>query len=122
MSFKESNNFCILEKYREIRDKQFTKIDKKFAKSGKTLKDIKPKDYIVTTRSKDGEFEVTVSLTRQVKLIRWLSKQSGTCYCVDIDKDNELNEMFATKYQDIYTKLLDNAFKKINTNLSTLLV
>ena len=117
----------MLEQYREIRDKQFTKIDKKFAKSGKTLKGIKPKDYIVTTRSKDGEFEVTVSLTRQVKLIRWLSKQSGTCYCVDIDKDNELNEMFATKYQDIYyqdiyTKLLDNAFKKINTNLSTLLV
>lgn len=111
----------MLEQYREIRDKQFTKIDKKFAKSGKTLKDIKPKDYIVTTRSKDGEFEVTVSLTRQVKLIRWLSKQNGTCYCVDIDKDNELNEMFATKYQDIYIKLLDNAFKKINMNLNALL-
>lgn len=111
----------MLEKYREIRDKQFIKIDKKFAKSGKALKDIKPKDYIVTTRSKDGEFEATVSLTRQVKLIRWLSKQNGTCYCVDIDKDNELNEMFATKYQDIYEKLLDNAFKKINTNLNALL-
>lgn len=111
----------MLEQYREIRDKQFTKIDKKFAKSGKTLKGIKPKDYIVTTRSKDGEFEVTVSLTRQVKLIRWLSKQSGTCYCVSIDKDNELNDMLATKYKDVFMDLLDKAFRQLNAKLNIIL-
>lgn len=103
----------ILEEYRAIRDKQFVKIDKKLTKANKTIRDIKPKNYITTVHSKDLEFEVT----RQVKLIRWLSKQNGTAYCVDIDKDNELNEMFATKYKDVFMSLLDKAFKQLNTNL-----
>jgi hypothetical protein len=107
----------ILEEYRAIRDKQFVKIDKKLTKANKTIRDIKPKNYITTVRSKDLEFEVTISMTRQVKLIRWLSKQNGTAYCVDIDKDNELNEMFATKYKGIFMSLLDKAFKQLNTNL-----
>lgn len=108
----------MLEKYREIRDNYIVKINRKLKKKNKTLKDIKPKNYISSEYGKDDSFEVTTSMTGQVKLIRWLSKQSGTCYCIDIDKDNELNEMFAVKYKDVFISLLEKAFKKLNANLN----
>ena len=108
----------MLKEYREIRDSYIAKINRKLKKKNKTLKDIKPKNYISSEYGKDDGFEVTTSMTGQVKLIRWLSKQSGTCYCVDIDKNNELNEMFAMKYKDVFISLLEKAFKKLNANLN----
>ena len=108
----------MLEKYREIRDSYIAKINRKLKKKNKTLKDIKPKYYISNEYGKDDDFEVTTSMTGQVKLIRWLNKQSGTCYCIDIDKDNELNEMFAAKYKDVFMSLLEKAFKELNANLN----
>lgn len=108
----------MLKEYREIRDSYITKINRKLKKKNKTLKDIKPKNYISIEHGKDDSFEVTTSMTGQVKLIRWLSKPSGTCYCIDIDKDNELNEMFAVKYKDMFINLLEKAFKKLYANLN----
>lgn len=108
----------MLKEYREIRDSYIAKINRKLKKKNKTLKDIKPKNYISSEYGKDDSFEVTTSMTGQVKLIRWLSKPSGTCYCIDIDKDNELNEMFAVKYKDVFISLLEKAFKKLNANLN----
>lgn len=103
----------MLETYREIRDSYIAKINRKLKKKNKTLKDIKPKSYISSEYSKDDSFEVTTSMTGQVKLIRWLSKQSGTCYCIDIDKDNELNESLGYKYKDIFISLLEKSFKQL---------
>lgn len=110
----------MLETYREIRDSYVAKINRKLKKKNKTLKDIKPKNYISNEYGKDDSFEVTTSMTGQVKLIRWLSKQSGTCYCIDIDKDNELNEMFAIKYKEVFIHLLEKAFKKLNASLDNI--
>ena len=103
----------MLKEYREIRDSYITKINRKLKKKNKTLKDIKPKNYISIEHGKDDSFEVTTSMTGQVKLIRWLSKQSGTCYCIDIDKDNELNESLGYKYKDIFISLLEKSFKQL---------
>lgn len=103
----------MLETYREIRDSYIAKINRKLKKKNKTLKDIKPKNYISNEYGKDDSFEVTTSMTGQVKLIRWLSKQSGTCYCIDIDKDNELNESLGYKYKDIFISLLEKSFKQL---------
>lgn len=103
----------MLKEYREIRDSYITKINRKLKKKNKTLKDIKPKNYISIEHGKDDSFEVTTSMTGQVKLIRWLSKPSGTCYCIDIDKDNELNESLGYKYKDIFISLLEKSFKQL---------
>ena len=103
----------MLKEYREIRDNYIVKINRKLKKKNKTLKDIKPKNYISSEYSKDDSFEVTTSMTGQVKLIRWLSKQSGTCYCIDIDKDNELNESLGYKYKDVFISLLEKSFKQL---------
>lgn len=103
----------MLKEYREIRDSYIAKINRKLKKKNKTLKDIKPKNYISSEYGKDDSFEVTTSMTGQVKLIRWLSKQSGTCYCIDIDKDNELNESLGYKYKDIFISLLEKSFKQL---------
>lgn len=103
----------MLETYREIRDSYITKINRKLKKKNKTLKDIKPKNYISSEYGKDDSFEVTTSMTGQVKLIRWLSKPSGTCYCIDIDKDNELNESLGYKYKDVFISLLEKSFKQL---------
>lgn len=110
----------MLKEYREIRDSYIAKINRKLKKKNKTLKDIKPKNYISSEYGKDDSFEVTTSMTGQVKLIRWLSKQSGTCYCIDIDKDNELNESLGYKYKDIYIKLMEKSFNKLISNLKTM--
>lgn len=112
----------MLETYREIRDSYIAKINRKLKKKNKTLKDIKPKNYISIEHSKDDSFEVTTSMTGQVKLIRWLSKQSGTCYCIDIDKDNELNESLGYKYKDIYTKLMEKSFKQLLSRIDEIVV
>lgn len=103
----------MLKEYREIRDSYIAKINRKLKKKNKTLKDIKPKNYISSEYGKDDSFEVTTSMTGQVKLIRWLSKPSGTCYCIDIDKDNELNESLGYKYKDIFISLLEKSFKQL---------
>ena len=103
----------MLKEYREIRDSYIAKINRKLKKKNKTLKDIKPKNYISSEYGRDDSFEVTTSMTGQVKLIRWLSKQSGTCYCIDIDKDNELNESLGYKYKDIFISLLEKSFKQL---------
>lgn len=103
----------MLKEYREIRDSYIAKINRKLKKKNKTLKDIKPKNYISSEYGKDDSFEVTTSMTGQVKLIRWLSKQSGTCYCIDIDKDNELNESLGYKYKDVFISLLEKSFKQL---------
>lgn len=103
----------MLKEYREIRDNYIAKINRKLKKKNKTLKDIKPKNYISSEYGKDDSFEVTTSMTGQVKLIRWLSKQSGTCYCIDIDKDNELNESLGYKYKDVFISLLEKSFKQL---------
>lgn len=103
----------MLKEYREIRDSYITKINRKLKKKNKTLKDIKPKNYISIEHGKDDSFEVTTSMTGQVKLIRWLSKPSGTCYCIDIDKDNELNESLGYKYKDVFISLLEKSFKQL---------
>ena len=103
----------MLKEYREIRDSYIAKINRKLKKKNKTLKDIKPKNYISNEYGKDDSFEVTTSMTGQVKLIRWLSKQSGTCYCIDIDKDNELNESLGYKYKDVFISLLEKSFKQL---------
>lgn len=103
----------MLKEYREIRDSYITKINRKLKKKNKTLKDIKPKNYISIEHGKDDSFEVTTSMTGQVKLIRWLSKPSGTCYCIDIDKDNELNESLGYKYKDVFINLLEKSFKQL---------
>lgn len=110
----------MLKEYREIRDSYIAKINRKLKKKNKTLKDIKPKYYISNEYGKDDSFEVTTSMTGQVKLIRWLSKQNGTCYCIDIDKDNELNESLGYKYKDIYIKLMEKSFNKLISNLKTM--
>lgn len=107
----------MLKEYREIRDSYIAKINRKLKKKNKTLKDIKPKNYISIEHSKDDNFEVTTSMTGQVKLIRWLSKQSGTCYCIDIDKDNELNESLGYKYKDVFISLLEKSFKQLIRNI-----
>lgn len=112
----------MLETYREIRDGYIAKINRKLKKKNKTLKDIKPKNYISNEYGKDDSFEVTTSMTGQVKLIRWLSKQSGTCYCIDIDKDNELNESLGYKYKDIYTKLIEKSFKQLLSRIDEIVV
>ena len=103
----------MLKEYREIRDSYIAKINRKLKKKNKTLKDIKPKNYISSEYGNDDSFEVTTSMTGQVKLIRWLSKQSGTCYCIDIDKDNELNESLGYKYKDVFISLLEKSFKQL---------
>lgn len=112
----------MLETYREIRDSYIAKINRKLKKKNKTLKDIKPKNYISSEYGKDDSFEVTASMTGQVKLIRWLSKQSGTCYCIDIDKDNELNESLGYKYKDIYVKLIEKSFKQLLYRIDEIVV
>lgn len=112
----------MLKEYREIRDSYITKINRKLKKKNKTLKDIKPKNYISNEYGKDDSFEVTTSMTGQVKLIRWLSKQSGTCYCIDIDKDNELNESLGYKYKDIYIKLMEKSFKQLLSRIDEIVV
>lgn len=112
----------MLEKYREIRDSYIAKINRKLKKKNKTLKDIKPKNYISSEYGKDDSFEVTTSMTGQVKLIRWLSKQSGTCYCIDIDKDNELNESLGYKYKDIYIKLMEKSYKQLLSRIDEIVV
>ena len=112
----------MLKEYREIRDSYITKINRKLKKKNKTLKDIKPKNYISIEHGKDDSFEVTTSMTGQVKLIRWLSKPSGTCYCIDIDKDNELNESLGYKYNDIYTKLIEKSFKQLLSRIDEIVV
>lgn len=112
----------MLETYREIRDSYIAKINRKLKKKNKTLKDIKPKNYISNEYSKDDSFEVTTSMTGQVKLIRWLSKQSGTCYCIDIDKDNELNESLGYKYKDIYVKLIEKSYKQLLSRIDEIVV
>ena len=76
----------------------------------------------VTILVNGDSFEVTTSMTGQVKLIRWLSKQSGTCYCIDIDKDNELNESLGYKYKDIYTKLIEKSFKQLLSRIDEIVV
>ena len=112
----------MLKEYREIRDSYITKINRKLKKKNKTLKDIKPKNYISNEYGKDDSFEVTTSMTGQVKLIRWLSKQSGTCYCIDIDKDNELNESLGYKYKDIYIKLMEKSYKQLLFRIDEIVV
>lgn len=112
----------MLETYREIRDSYIAKINRKLKKKNKTLKDIKPKNYISNEYGKDDSFEVTTSMTGQVKLIRWLSKQSGTCYCIDIDKDNELNESLGYKYKDIYIKLMEKSYKQLLSRIDEIVV
>lgn len=112
----------MLKEYREIRDSYITKINRKLKKKNKTLKDIKPKNYISNEYGKDDSFEVTTSMTGQVKLIRWLSKQSGTCYCIDIDKDNELNESLGYKYKDIYIKLMEKSYKQLLSRIDEIVV
>lgn len=112
----------MLETYREIRDGYIEKINRKLKKKNKTLKDIKPKNYISNEYGKDDDFEVTTSMTGQVKLIRWLSKQSGTCYCIDIDKDNELNESLGYKYKDIYIKLMEKSYKQLLSRIDEIVV
>ena len=112
----------MLETYREIRDSYIAKINRKLKKKNKTLKDIKPKNYISIEHGKDDSFEVTTSMTGQVKLIRWLSKQSGTCYCIDIDKDNELNESLGYKYKDIYIKLMEKSYKQLLSRIDKIVV
>lgn len=112
----------MLETYREIRDSYIAKINRKLKKKNKTLKDIKPKNYISNEYGKDDGFEVTTSMTGQVKLIRWLSKQSGTCYCIDIDKDNELNESLGYKYKDIYIKLMEKSYKQLLSRIDEIVV
>lgn len=112
----------MLETYREIRDSYIAKINRKLKKKNKTLKDIKPKNYISSEYGKDDSFEVTTSMTGQVKLIRWLSKQSGTCYCIDIDKDNELNESLGYKYKDIYIKLIEKSYKQLLSRIDEIVV
>lgn len=112
----------MLKEYREIRDSYIAKINRKLKKKNKTLKDIKPKNYISIEHGKDDSFEVTTSMTGQVKLIRWLSKPSGTCYCIDIDKDNELNESLGYKYKDIYTKLIEKSFKQLLSRIDEIVV
>ena len=112
----------MLKEYREIRDSYITKINRKLKKKNKTLKDIKPKNYISSEYGKDDSFEVTTSMTGQVKLIRWLSKQSGTCYCIDIDKDNELNESLGYKYKDIFISLLEKSFKQLLFRIDEIVV
>lgn len=112
----------MLETYREIRDSYIAKINRKLKKKNKTLKDIKPKNYISNEYGKDDSFEVTTSMTGQVKLIRWLSKQSGTCYCIDIDKDNELNESLGYKYKDIYIKLMEKSYRHLLSKIDDIVV
>lgn len=112
----------MLKEYREIRDSYIAKINRKLKKKNKTLKDIKPKNYISSEYGKDDSFEVTTSMTGQVKLIRWLSKQSGTCYCIDIDKDNELNESLGYKYKDIYIKLMEKSYKQLLSRIDEIVV
>lgn len=112
----------MLKEYREIRDSYITKINRKLKKKNKTLKDIKPKNYISIEHGKDDSFEVTTSMTGQVKLIRWLSKPSGTCYCIDIDKDNELNESLGYKYKDIFISLLEKSFKQLLSRIDEIVV
>ena len=112
----------MLKEYREIRDSYIAKINRKLKKKNKTLKDIKPKNYISNEYGKDDSFEVTTSMTGQVKLIRWLSKQSGTCYCIDIDKDNELNESLGYKYKDIYIKLMKKSYKQLLSRIDEIVV
>lgn len=112
----------MLETYREIRDSYIAKINRKLKKKNKTLKDIKPKNYISNEYGKDDSFEVTTSITGQVKLIRWLSKQNGTCYCIDIDKDNELNESLGYKYKDIYVKLIEKSYKQLLSRIDEIVV
>ena len=112
----------MLKEYREIRDSYIAKINRKLKKKNKTLKDIKPKNYISNEYGKDDSFEVTTSMTGQVKLIRWLSKQSGTCYCIDIDKDNELNESLGYKYKDIYVKLIEKSYKQLLSRIDEIVV
>lgn len=112
----------MLKEYREIRDSYIAKINRKLKKKNKTLKDIKPKNYISSEYGKDDSFEVTTSMTGQVKLIRWLSKQSGTCYCIDIDKDNELNESLGYKYKDIYVKLIEKSYKQLLSRIDEIVV
>lgn len=112
----------MLKEYREIRDSYIAKINRKLKKKNKTLKDIKPKNYISNEYGKDDSFEVTTSMTGQVKLIRWLSKQSGTCYCIDIDKDNELNESLGYKYKDIYVKLMEKSYKQLLSRIDEIVV
>ena len=112
----------MLKEYREIRDSYITKINRKLKKKNKILKDIKPKNYISNEYGKDDSFEVTTSMTGQVKLIRWLSKQSGTCYCIDIDKDNELNESLGYKYKDIYIKLMEKSYKQLLSRIDEIVV
>ena len=112
----------MLETYREIRDSYIAKINRKLKKKNKTLKDIKPKNYISSEYGKDDSFEVTTSMTGQGKLIRWLSKQSGTCYCIDIDKDNELNESLGYKYKDIYIKLIEKSYKQLLSRIDEIVV
>lgn len=112
----------MLKEYREIRDSYIAKINRKLKKKNKTLKDIKPKNYISNEYGKDDSFEVTTSMTGQVKLIRWLSKQSGTCYCIDIDKDNELNESLGYKYKDIYIKLMEKSYKQLLSRIDEIVV
>lgn len=112
----------MLKEYREIRDSYITKINRKLKKKNRTLKDIKPKNYISNEYGKDDSFEVTTSMTGQVKLIRWLSKQSGTCYCIDIDKDNELNESLGYKYKDIYIKLMEKSYKHLLSKIDDIVV
>lgn len=112
----------MLETYREIRDSYIAKINRKLKKKNKTLKDIKPKNYISSEYGKDDSFEVTTSMTGQVKLIRWLSKQSGTCYCIDIDKDNELNESLGYKYKDVFISLLEKSFKQLLSRIDEIVV
>mgnify|MGYP000899478987 FL=1 len=112
----------MLKEYREIRDSYIAKINRKLKKKNKTLKDIKPKNYISSEYGKDDSFEVTTSMTGQVKLIRWLSKQSGTCYCIDIDKDNELNESLGYKYKDIYVKLMEKSYKQLLSRIDEIVV
>lgn len=112
----------MLKEYREIRDSYIAKINRKLKKKNKTLKDIKPKNYISSEYGKDDSFEVTTSMTGQVKLIRWLSKQSGTCYCIDIDKDNELNESLGYKYKEIYIKLMEKSYKQLLSRIDEIVV
>lgn len=112
----------MLKEYREIRDSYIAKINRKLKKKNKTLKDIKPKNYISIEHGKDDSFEVTTSMTGQVKLIRWLSKQSGTCYCIDIDKDNELNESLGYKYKDVFISLLEKSFKQLLYRIDEIVV
>ena len=51
----------MLKEYREIRDSYIAKINRKLKKKNKTLKDIKPKNYISIEHSKDDNFEVTTN-------------------------------------------------------------